>query len=166
MEPKSGDNSESDKLSLAVDDVELKTSSNASNGGDEKPRCNMSEVDDESNATEAALPDDASKCQEESSQPNDVSNDENLVAEDDNKSFPPINLLKDPLLTLETGKPLRQVRSHPSLGGRTVIPPGSLGSLAMTRSLKNNFNKTGMATAVPQPGNISYSRLPYIYFYL
>lgn len=69
----------------------------------------------------------------------------------DDKSLPPVNILNDPL-NHDPDKPLRQVRSHPSLGGRTVIPPGSLGSLAMTRSLKNNFNKTGMATAVPQPG--------------
>ena len=60
-------------------------------------------------------------------------------------------ILPDPL-SVDLDKPLRQVRSHPSLGGRSVIQPGSLGTLAMTRSLKNNFNKTGMAVAIPQPG--------------
>ena len=76
----------------------------------------------------------------------------------DDKSLPPVNILNDPL-THDLDKPLRQVRSHPSLGGRTVIPPGSLGSLAMTRSLKNNFNKTGMAAAVPQPSKTLLSLL-------
>ena len=76
----------------------------------------------------------------------------------DDKSHPPVNILNDPL-THDLDKPLRQVRSHPSLGGRTVIPPGSLGSLAMTRSLKNNFNKTGMAAAVPQPSKTLLSLL-------
>jgi len=73
-------------------------------------------------------------------------------------SLPPttsnLNVVIDPL-SQDLDKPLRQVRSHPSLGGRSAIPPGSLGSLAMTRSLKNNFNKTGItvAAAAQQPGN-------------
>ena len=62
-------------------------------------------------------------------------------------------MLPDPL-SVDLDKPLRQVRSHPSLGGRSAIQPGSLGTLAMTRSLKNNFNKTGMTIAISQPGII------------
>jgi len=63
------------------------------------------------------------------------------------------SILPDPL-SVDLDKPLRQVRSHPSLGGRSAIQPGSLGTLAMTRSLKNNFNKTGMTIAISQPGII------------
>ena len=76
-------------------------------------------------------------------------------------SLPPItssiNGIIDPL-SHDLDKPLRQVRSHPSLGGRSAIPPGSLGSLAMTRSLKNNFNKTGItvAASAQQPGNSTF----------
>ena len=79
-------------------------------------------------------------------------------------SLPPmtssINGIIDPL-SHDLDKPLRQVRSHPSLGGRSAIPPGSLGSLAMTRSLKNNFNKTGItvAAAAQQPGNSTFYRM-------
>ena len=79
-------------------------------------------------------------------------------------SLPPttsnLNVVIDPL-SHDLDKPLRQVRSHPSLGGRSAIPPGSLGSLAMTRSLKNNFNKTGItvAASAQQPGNSTFYRM-------
>jgi len=110
MEPRTGDDCD-DKLSMVIDtDPPTSLTNNVSKRHEETP-----------------LNDDAVKRRDEMS----ASPVKNGV-DDEDKNHPPVNLLSDPL-SHDPDKPLRQVRSHPSLGGRTIIPPGSLGSLSMTR---------------------------------